>query len=685
MLTGSVDATIRVWGAAPDSPCYFDHLTTLIGHTGAVNCITTLGEDGIAVSGASDGTIRIWHITISHEGTRATLLQTLDLRPKAFVLAVAIYRPKNHDHVILAAGGTRNVVEIYATSSSCAASEYTHKATLTGHESWIRSLDFTTEGSFDTADAILASASQDKFVRLWRLRQLTDVAPSSFGGGCSAVTDIVTLSNKSYKFSIDQSKYAFVFEALLLGHEDWIYSAKWHTSSSGSFLLTASADNSLAIWKAESASGVWICSTRLGDLSAQKGSTTATGSIGGFWTGLWSSDGQSVVSLGRTGSWRLWRCSKEAAVWNQRSAISGHTGDVRALAWSMEGTYVLSTSADQTTRLHAPWKRAGNESWHEFARPQIHGYDLNCIAAVSDTQFVSGAEEKLLRVFDQPRPVAKLLNTLSTGKEPADESFPEVANIPVLGLSNKSVDATREQNHGSESIRSPSHIEDLVDSSTACEPASPPSEDLLSRHTLWPEHEKLYGHGFEVSALSCSNDGTCIATACKATSIEHAAIRIYRTKDWREINPALKSHALTVTCLRFSGDDKFILSVGRDRQWSVFARAEPNEARYYLSASDPKGHARMILGASWAPVEFGLVFATASRDKTIKLWRGESNAYSCRNTIAATSAVTDVSFHQRIRGQYYILAAGLDTGDVFIYSVLGSHLEVSASLRLDDL
>jgi len=47
---------------------------------------------------------------------------------------------------------------------------------------------------------------------------------------------------------------------------------------------------------------------------------------------------------------------------------------------------------------------------------------------------------------------------------------------------------------------------------------APPSEENLLQNTLWPEIEKLYGHGNELFALASSPDGSLLASACKVTA-----------------------------------------------------------------------------------------------------------------------------------------------------------------------
>jgi elongator complex protein 2 len=70
-------------------------------------------------------------------------------------------------------------------------------------------------------------------------------------------------------------------------------------------------------------------------------------------------------------------------------------------------------SLDQTTRMFGEWRRDGMVSWHELARPQIHGYDLNAISTLAEWKFVSGADEKVIRVFQTSKATADLVNRLA--------------------------------------------------------------------------------------------------------------------------------------------------------------------------------------------------------------------------------------------------------------------------------
>ncbi|GAB7365470.1 hypothetical protein MBLNU230_g6543t1 [Neophaeotheca triangularis] len=671
LISGSSDKTIRMWRRI-EGQASFKEQQTLTGHEASINGIAILPEHDLFATASADGTVKLWRFA----GDQVELAQTISLKPRYIPMTVALASLPSGD-VVLAVAGTSSIIQLFSNPEKGV--DLTHQATLTGHEGWLRSLDFALEKHNAGSDLLLASASQDKYIRLWRLKPSEREKASDSGSlDILAGSAKKSLSNKAQRVGSQASQYTVTFEALLIGHEDWIYTARWGPRQSPSeplILMSASADNSVSMWSADEASGLWVCDTRLGEISAQKGSTTATGSTGGFWIGLWSPDGRSVVSLGRTGSWRRWTYDQPSDMWMQQLGIGGHTKDVQSVAWAPDGSYLLSTGLDQTTRLLAEWKRDSTRSWHEFARPQIHGYDLNCIDTLTSNQFVSGADEKLLRVFNKPKAMDSLLAKLSGSKPTINGDLADAASIPVLGLSNKAVAATDDDTNGVDNDEN-GDVASVPQKSTL-DLDHPPFEDHLARHTLWPEHEKLYGHGYEISAAATSPDGSLIATASKASTIDHAVIRLFETREWREVKPPLAAHTLTVTALAFSGDSQYLLSVGRDRQLAVFARSEELGLQYQLLVSNPKAHSRMVLDCSWAPTSIGAVFATAGRDKNVKIWRLEGGNLECVSTVAAAASVTAVAFALRSNGDGgSSLAYGTETGEVAVLKLSENGLQV---------
>ncbi|KAG9250863.1 elongator protein 2 [Emericellopsis atlantica] len=701
LITGSDDKTLIVRRAQAGSHS-FETVTTVSDHQGPINCIAPYSLPGteprwLIATGSADATIKIW---ISRDG-QLTLLQSIKTMPKFFPLSLAISPLDAEGNLfVLAAAGTRDSIQILTATDVRSGIEsgsvnFEVQAKLSGHESWIRSLSFVRETSAPESDLLLASASQDKYIRIWRVHQgkeLPALATESNDPLSGAYLPGKSPSNKAHMLKAAGLDYSITFDALLLGHEDWIYSAKWHAHADGKLqLLSTSADNSLAIWEADPGSGIWVSMVRLGEISREKGATTATGSTGGFWTGLWSPDGQSVACLGRTGSWRRWQWQPDSDLWKACVPVTGHTKAVTGIAWSGNGDYLLSTSLDQTTRLHTKWTANGHNTWHEMSRPQIHGYDLNCIDALGASQFVSGADEKLMRVFSEPKAVASMLHRLGGIGEENVEHMPDAANIPVLGLSNKAIDMVEDD----EEIAA---VDDR--DREAIDPASivkrsyldidhPPHEETLSRHTLWPETEKLYGHGYEISCLAASHDGKIVASACKASSINHAVIRLFETDKWTEVRPPLTAHTLTATRIRFSLDDKYILSVGRDRQWAVFGRSPDDPLQYALLQANPKGHTRMILDAAWAPNEKPL-FATAGRDKQVRLWHSQADeagklSFAQLASIPTGEPVTAVDFLPRVVGGKCVLAVGTESGQLSLHNIDEASGEVVNLPRLEEL
>src|SRR5271163_462018 len=400
LITGSANGELRVWCSSDAEPEDWQCATSVKAHEGSLNAIAILPYGHIFSTAGADATIKLWNF----ESDSVSLLHVITLKPHYIPLALALgqFHPsESSDGIFLVAGGTRNPIQIFTLRRTPDSWQHELQATLSGHEGWIRSLALRFPSGPAESDVLLASASQDKYVRLWRIHKGNAKSLDNNYAANGVAGFEQTLTNKIQTIQVPGAKYSVTFEALLVGHEDWIYTAAWNPYKDSLQLLTASADNSLMVWEPDPTSGIWVSGARLGEISGQKGATTATGSAGGFWIGLWSPDGEAVTALGRTGSWRLWEHDKRLQYWKQKPAMSGHVGPVAGLAWSSNGGYLLSSGADQTTRLHAEWRQESYTTWHEFARPQIHGYNFNCVASIGPHQFVSGADEKLLRVFNE--------------------------------------------------------------------------------------------------------------------------------------------------------------------------------------------------------------------------------------------------------------------------------------------
>ena len=303
------------------------------------------------------------------------------------------------------------------------------------------------------------------------------------------------------------------------------------------------------------------------------------------------------------------------------------------------------------------------------------------MGSLSEVQFVSGADEKLVRVFDAPRRfVEALWNKSQLGT--TGHAGTEDTSLPVLGLSNKASNMSPEDLEFLEQLPATGAGSGIPGSANISTAGTPPLEDELARQTLWPEHEKLYGHGYEISCLAISKSGSLVATACKASSLGHAVIRMYERKSWRALDPPLSGHSLTVTGMAFSDDDEYLLSVGRDRQWTVFKQALSNPSGYVTSQSNPKSHSRMILGCAWAPSKYGRVFGTAGRDKLCKLWSFGDGEATSRATVASDGPVTGIDFCSKSADDC-MMALGTEGGVVTVHVIDMISIQETGSFKFE--
>ncbi|XP_069324202.1 elongator complex protein 2 isoform X4 [Eulemur rufifrons] len=575
----------------------------------------------LIVSAASDSTVRLW----SKKDSEVTCLQTLNFG-NGFALALCLSFLPNTNVPILACGDDDCRIHLFAQQND----QFQKVLLLCGHEDWIRGVEWAAFGG----DLFLASCSQDCLIRIWKLYVKSTSVETQDDDNIRLKENTFTIQNESIKIT-----FAVTLETVLAGHENWVNAVHWQPSfykdgilQQPMRLLSASMDKTMILWAPDEESGVWLEQVRVGEVG---------GNTLGFYDCQFNEDGSMIIAHGFHGALHLWK----------QSAVNPVT-------------------------------------WHEIARPQIHGYDLKCLAMINRFQFVSGADEKVLRVFSAPRNFVENFCAI-TGQSlnhvlcNQDSDLPEGATVPALGLSNKAVF------HG-DIASQPSDKEELLTSTgfeyhpVAFQPSiltEPPTEDHLLQNTLWPEVQKLYGHGYEIFCVACNNSKTLLASACKAAKKEHAAIILWNTTSWKQVQN-LVFHSLTVTQMAFSPSDKFLLAVSRDRTWSLWKRQDtispefdPVFSLFAFTNKITSVHSRIIWSCDWSPDS--KYFFTGSRDKKVVVWGEcdsgddciEHNIGPCSSVLDVGGAVTAVSICPALNSsQRYVVAVGLECGKICLYT-----------------
>ncbi|EGD81577.1 hypothetical protein PTSG_02292 [Salpingoeca rosetta] len=644
LVTGSSDKTLRLWRKSADVPHTWSTVQVLKEHAESVTDVEARSFSSgraIIASSAGDETVRLWQ---SHKPSEPFELLQVIATPRHYMMALSLALLPSTDRLVLACGGDDMRVHVYAETAS---DGLVHQDSLPGHEDWVRSLDFTTIHTADGSKALLlASGAQDCFIRLWKIAQQTPLAAQQQQKQDKFEA---MLQTSERIFHVDGLTFCSSLDALLAGHEN--------------------------------KSGMWLDGARMGEVG---------GNTLGFFGAVFGPRAQHVLGHSFHGALHHWEAGSSSSSWTPRVVVSGHFKGVYDLDWSPSGDYLLTCSDDQTTRLFAPWQHARTtDAWHELGRPQVHGYDLRCLAVIDDSSFASGADEKVLRVFEAPQSFFTSFQTITgtsltqLGQSVAVKGRALGASVPALGLSNKPVyegdttHANKDTDSHTQYFRSTT--DDAVFPFESEQLQQPPFEAQLVQNTLWPETRKLYGHGYELMCVACDHQRTVLVSACKATKPEHAALRLWSIQSGLEV-AQLPGHKLTVVKVSFSPDDRWLVSVSRDRAFCVYERVETEAGpSYELRFTHAKAHDRIIWDVAWVPDSKH--FITGARDKHVKVWAvADSGEATCTCTLPKfPDSVTALAVTADTRpsssspssssssSSALMLAVGLDKGAVHLH------------------
>ncbi|EDR01296.1 uncharacterized protein LACBIDRAFT_312217 [Laccaria bicolor S238N-H82] len=370
VVSGSDDKTVRIWNVTTG-----EVEAKLKGHTDLVRSVAFSQDSSQVVSGSDDKTVRIWNVTTGE--VEAELNGHTDL-----VKSVAF----SQDSSQVVSGSDDKTVRIWNVTTGKVEAE------LKGHTDLVNSVAFSQDGSQ------VVSGSNDKTVRIWNVT--TGEVEAELKGHTDFVRSVAFSQDSSQVVSGSDDKTVRIWnvttgevEAELNGHTDCVRSVAFSQDSSQ--VVSGSDDKTVRIWNVTT-----------GEVEAElKGHTDLVSSV------AFSQDSSRVVSGSDDKTVRIWNVTtgepsrlwigdKTVRIWNVtmgevEAELKGHTNIVRSVAFSQDGSRVVSGSHDKTVQI---WNVMTGE-----VEAELKGhtdYVISVAFSQDGSRIVSGSNNKTVRVWN---------------------------------------------------------------------------------------------------------------------------------------------------------------------------------------------------------------------------------------------------------------------------------------------